>query len=49
MVLRLLKYPSKASGAGFALNAVGSPDLDTIQIPLKNQRDRNRVGLMVKT
>jgi hypothetical protein len=49
MALRLPKYPSKASGARFALDAVGSPVLGAIQIPLKNQRDRKGVGLMVKT
>ncbi len=42
MALRLTKYPSKASGAGFALDAVGSPVLGAIQRPLKNQRDGKR-------
>ena len=45
MMLRLPKYPSKASGAGFVLDAVGSPVLDTVQIPLKNQRDRRDLAL----
>jgi hypothetical protein len=49
MALRLPKFPSKASGAGFALNAVGSPFLGAIQIPLENQRDGKGVGLMAKT
>jgi hypothetical protein len=49
MALRLPKYPSKASGAGFALDAVGSPVLGAIQRPLKNQRDGKGVGLMAKT
>jgi hypothetical protein len=49
MALRLPKYPSKASGAGFALDAVGSPILGAIKIPLKNQRDRKGISLMAKT
>jgi hypothetical protein len=49
MTLRLPKYPSKASGAGLVLNAVGSPVLGAIQIPLENQRDGKGVGLMAKT
>ena len=49
MSLRLPKYPSKASGAGFALDAVGSPVLGAVQIPLKNQRDGKGFGLMAKT
>ena len=49
MALRLPKYPSKASGAGFVLNLVGFPVLGAIQIPLKNQRDGKGVGLMAKT
>jgi hypothetical protein len=49
MALRLPKYPSKASGAGFALEVVGSPVLGAIQIPLENQRDRKGVGLIAKT
>jgi hypothetical protein len=49
MALRLPKYPSKASGAGFVLDVVGSPVLGAIQIPLKNQRDGKGVGLMAKT
>ena len=49
MALRLPKYPSKASGAGFALDAVGYLVLGTVQRPLKNQRDGKGVGLMAKT
>jgi hypothetical protein len=49
MALRLPKYPRKASGAGFALNAVGSPVLGAVQRSLKNQRDEKGVGLMAKT
>jgi hypothetical protein len=49
MALRPPKCPSKASGTGFALNAVGSPVLGAVQIPLKNQRDKKGVGLMAKT
>jgi hypothetical protein len=49
MALRLPKYPSKESGAGFVLDAVGSPVLGTAQRHLKNQRDREGVGLMAKT
>ncbi len=49
MALRLPKYPIKASGAGFALGAVGYPVLGTIQRPVENQRDRMGVGLMAKT
>jgi hypothetical protein len=48
MALRLPKYPSKVSGTGFALDAVGSPVLGAVQIPLKI-RDRKAVGIMVKT
>jgi hypothetical protein len=48
MMLRLPKYPSKASGAGFALDVVGSPVLGAVQIPLENQIDRKGVGLMAK-
>jgi hypothetical protein len=46
MVLRLPNYPSKASGAGYALDVVGSPVLGATQIPLRNQRDGKGVGLM---
>jgi hypothetical protein len=49
MALRLPMYPSKASGAGFALDADGSPVLGAIQRPLTNQRERKGVGLMAKT
>ncbi len=49
MALRLPKYPSMVSGAGFALDVVGSPILGAIQRPPKNQRDRKEVGLMATT
>ncbi len=49
MALRLPKYPRKASGVGFACNAVGYPIPGTIQRPLKNQRDGKGVALMAKT
>jgi hypothetical protein len=44
MALRLPKYPSKASGIRFVLNAVGSPVLDDVQRPLENQRDGKGVA-----
>jgi hypothetical protein len=49
MVLRLPKYTSKASSAGFALDVVDSPVLGAIQRPLENERDGKGVGLMAKT
>jgi hypothetical protein len=49
MALRLPKYPSKVSSAGFALDTIGSLVLGTIQIPLENQRDGKGVGFMAKT
>jgi hypothetical protein len=49
LALRLPKYPSKASGAGFALDTVGSPVLGAIKRPLENQRDKKGVGLMART
>ena len=49
MVLRLPKYPHKASGAGFALDTVGSPVWGTVLRPIENQRGGKGVGLMAKT
>ncbi len=48
MALRLPKYPSKASSAGFALDPVVPPVLGAVERPLKNQRDVKAVGLMAK-
>ena len=48
MVLCIPKYPSKATVAGFALDAVGSPVFGTVQRPIKNQRDGKGVGFMAK-
>jgi hypothetical protein len=49
MAMRLPKYPSNVSSAGFALNVVDSPVLGAVQVPLENQRDRKGVGLIAKT